>query len=272
MPSTCDGRRPTRVGSATVRCGHQSSRHQVTERNPSVTDRQPTPTRRGEVNVEAGAPQAHAVLGGRWLAACLIALALSTAACEVADDDATTDATSTVVSRIELRDETGPHVDAPDRAMAMTVDAIEIAGDDILVRLRVGNSDDGYLDMGVRGTIYGPLLVMRDDRGGVYESYAVEPAGIPGRRVADLSFRLAGPLDRDSTSFTLELATQRGPLTSPAATLPERDGIRWRVDDEPGATATSVDTGGSEPVFAEAPRLPDLIHFWLETEALPAES
>lgn len=192
----------------------------------------------------------------------------------MADDDATTEARSTVGSAIDFRDEVGPQVDAPDRAMAMTVDAIDITGDDILVRLRVSNSDDGYLDLGVEGTIYGPLLVMRDDRGSVYESYAVEPAGIPGRRIADLSIRLAGPLDRDATSFTLELATQRGPLTSPAATLPERDGIRWRVDDPASATATSVDTGpsGPEPAFAEAPRLPELIHFWLETDVLPAES
>jgi hypothetical protein len=206
------------------------------------------------------------------LAACLTALALSATACDPAGDDTTTDGTSSVASSpLELRDEIGPHVDVPDRAMAMTVDAIDIAGDDILVRLRVANRDGRYLDLGVEGTIYGPLLVMRDDRGNAYESYAVEPAGIPGRRVADLSFRLAGPLDRSSTSFTLELATQRGPLSSPATALPERDGIRWRVDDPVVATATSVDTGpgGPEPVFAEAPRLPELIHFWLETDALP---
>ncbi len=228
------------------------------------------------MNGGAGAPGGHAIRRRRWSAAWLTALALSITACDTADGEAGPDATatSTVGTSIELRDEVGPHVDAPDRAMAMTVDAIDVAGDDILVRLRVGNRDDGYLDLGVQGTIYGPLLVMRDDRGNVYDSYAVEPAGIPGRHVADLSFRLAGPLDRGSTSFTLELATQRGPLTSPAAPLPVDDGVRWRVDDPVVATATSVATvpDGSGPVFAAAPRLPDLIHFWLETDPLPAES
>jgi len=177
-----------------------------------------------------------------------------------------------VATSIEYRDETGPHVDAPDRAMAMTVDAVDIAGDDILVRLRVSNSDDSYLDMGIQETIYGPLLVMRDDRENLYQSYAVEPAGIPGRRIADLRFRLAGPLDLGSNSFTLELATQRGPLTSPSASLPEHDGIRWRVVD-PAAAPMSNGTNpdGSERIFAAAPRLPDLVHFWLETDPLPAE-
>jgi hypothetical protein len=187
-------------------------------------------------------------------------LALPIAACDAGGD-----------APVELRDEIGPHVDAPDRAMAMTVDAVEIADDDILVRVRVANSDDVYLDLGVEATIYGPLLVMHDDRGTRYESYAVEPAGIPGRRVADLSIRLAGPLDPRARSFTLELATQRGPLTSPDAALPRHDGIRWRVDAPSGATATSAATGPSEsaPEFAAAPRLPDLIDLWLETDPLP---
>ena len=127
--------------------------------------------------------------------------------------------------------------------------------------------------MGVQGTIYGPLLVMRDDRDNLYESLAVEPAGVPGRRVADLSFRLTGPLDPDATSFTLELATQRGRLTSPTAPLPTHDGIRWRIDDPTAATPTSTDTNPdeSDPIYAAAPRLPDLVHFWLETDPLPAD-
>ena len=102
---------------------------------------------------------------------------------------------------------------------------------------------------------------------------AVEPVGIPGRRIADLSFRLRGPLDADSTSFTLELATQRGPLTSPTAPLSTHDGIRWRIDDPTAAASASTGSnpGESEPVFAVAPRLPDLIHFWLETDPLPAD-
>ena len=192
-----------------------------------------------------------------------ILFALATAACGESDDDAA----GNVDTAVEFRDEGGPQVDAPDRAMAMTVDAVEIAGDDILVRVRVSNHDDEYLDMGVQHTRYGPLLVMHDDRDNRYESYAVEPAGVPGRRIANLSFRLAGPLDRDSTSFTLELATQRGPLTSPAATLPRHDGVRWRVDD-PSATAANDTEPGSGPVFAAAPRLPEYINFWLESEPL----
>lgn len=223
------------------------------------------------------APDARTVGQRRWLAASLTALVLSAAACATADDDASADtsadASAGADAPIELRDQIGPHVDAPDRAMAMTVDAIDVVGDDILVRVRVSNSDDRYLDLGVQDTIYGPLLLMRDDREHLYESYAVEPAGIPGHRIAHLSFRLAGPLDPGATTFTLELATQRGPLIAPDATLPSGDAVRWRVDDPADGTPTSSDTvrDESEPVYAAAPRLPDLIHFWLETEPLPAD-
>lgn len=221
----------------------------------------------------AGAPAARPIRQRRWAVTVLTALALSTASCDAPNDEASPDASVNVDAPIEFRDEVGPRAEAPDRAMAMTVDAVDVVGDDILVRLRVENRDDGYLDMGVQDTLYGPLLVMRDDQANRYESYAVEPAGIPGRRVADLSFRLIGPLDRDSTSFELELATQRGPLTTPAAPLPHHDGIRWRIDDQAAATPTSAATNpvGSEPIFAAAPRLPDLIHFWLETDPLPAD-
>ncbi len=191
-----------------------------------------------------------------WRFAALAALAVVTA-CTGADDDAQPAARDE--SSIEFRDEVGPSVAAPERSMAMTVDAVDVADDDILIRVRVTNGADDYLDMGVQQTIYGPLLVMRDDLENRYESYAVEPAGIPGRRLAELSFRLAGPLDPAASTFTLELATQRGELTSPPGPLPERDAVRWRVDDD-----TSAD-----PTFAPAPRLPNLIHFWLETTALP---
>lgn len=219
-------------------------------------------------------PRRHLAPRGRRLAAVLIALALSTTACNTSDNSTTNGTVASVDAPIDFRDRTGPHVDDPDRAMSMTVDAVDVAGDDILVRFRVANSDDSYLDMGVQSTIYGPLLVMRDDLDNSYESYAVEPAGIPGRRIADLSFRLQGPLDPAAETFVLELATQRGSLTSPAGTLPEGDGVRWRVEEAPPATPTPGDTDpdGSEPLYASAPRLPDLVHFWLETEPLPADS
>lgn len=160
---------------------------------------------------------------------------------------------------IELRDEVGPSVDVPEQDMAMTIDAVEFEGDFILVRLRVENRADGYLDLGVQGTWYGPLLVMHDDRDRRYEGRADEPAGIPGKRVADLSFRLDGPLDRDADTFTLELTTQRGPIVSPSESLPKGDGVRWLVDDG---------TDDSDPTYAVPPRLPDLIDFWLETTPL----
>lgn len=225
------------------------------------------------MNAEVATRRARPASRSRWLAALFTAVALSSAACNAQDDNATTGAAVDVDGQIEFRDEVGPHVEAPDRAMAMTVDAVETAGDHVLIRLRVENSDDGYLDMGVQGTIYGPLLVMRDDRDNMYESLAVEPAGVPGRRIADLSFRLTGPLDPDATRFTLELATQRGPLTSPTAPLSTQDGVRWRIDDPTAATLTSTDTnpGTSDPIYAAAPRLPDLVHFWLETDPLPAD-
>lgn len=225
------------------------------------------------MNAEVGARRARPTPRRRWSAALVAAFALSSAACSGQDDNATSDTEAGVDSRIEFRNEAGPHVDVPDSAMAMTVDALVAAGDDILIRLRVENSDDGYLDMGVQDTIYGPLLIMRDDRDTRYESYAVEPAGIPGRRIADLSFRLAGPLDSDAVSFTLELATQRGPLTSPIAPLPNDDGIRWRIDDATAATPSSNATilRGSEPIYAAVPHLPDLVHFWLETDPLSSD-
>lgn len=225
------------------------------------------------MNVEVDARRAWPTSRMRWSAVVVAALALSTAACSGLEDNAINDTNAEADTPIEFRDEVGPYVNAPDRAMTMTVDAVETTGDDILIRLRVENSDDAYLDMGVQDTIYGPLLVMRDDRGNLYESYAVEPAGVPGQRVADLSFRLAGPLDPDAMSFTLELATQRGPLASPTAALSRGNGIRWRID---GATAAAVESnstnqGESGPIYAAAPRLPDLVHFWLETDPLPAD-
>lgn len=223
--------------------------------NAEVVARRPRPSRRRAVVALVGV------------------LALSTVACDVPADDAAPVTPAEAEVAIEFRDEVGPHTNAPDRAMAMTVDAVEVVGDDILIRLRVENSSDHYLDMGVEDTIYGPLLVMHDDRGNVYESYAVEPAGVPGRRIADLSFRLIGPLKPDAASFTLELATQRGPLTSPSAPLPNLDGVRWRIDDPTAATppSTGSSSGESKPVYAAAPRLPDLVHFWLETDPLPAD-
>ena len=225
------------------------------------------------MNAEVVTRRARPTSRRSGLTAFVVTLALSTAACATPDDNASIGTAADADAPIELRDEVGPHVNAPDRAMAMTLDAVEIAGDDILMRLRVENSDDNYLDMGVQDTIYGPLLVMRDDRDNRYESLAVEPAGIPGRRIADLSFRLAGPLDPDATSFTLELATQRGPLTAPNALLPDDGGIRWRIDDPTAATPASTDSnpGDDEPVYASAPRLPDLVHFWLDTDPLPAD-
>ena len=203
--------------------------------------------------------------------AILIALTVATTACEGEADVTTTDPAGAVPS-IEFHDSTGPHVDAPERAMAMTIDAIDLDGDDVLVRMRVENGDDGYLDLGVQDTMYGPLLVMTDDRRNRYESYAEEPAGIPGRRLADLSFRLAGPLDSDADSFSLELATQRGPLSSPSAALPAGRGVRWRVDDPVAGAPAPIDSDLGEPGFAAAPRLPELIHFWLHAEPLVASA
>jgi hypothetical protein len=72
----------------------------------------------------------------------------------------------------------------------------------------------------------------------------------------------------------LELATHRGPLTSPDGALPDGDGVRWRVDEAPPAAPTLGDTNpdGLEPLYAGAPRLPDHVDFWLETEPLPVDS
>lgn len=194
----------------------------------------------------------------RRIVALVVALA-ATSACGGGDGDS-----GEIVDggrTIELRDESGPFVESPERDMAMTVDAVEVDGSDILVRLRVENRRDEYLDLGVQGTRYGSLLVLTDDLDHAYPGRAVEPAGIPGERVADLSFRLDGPLDRDAETFTLELTTQRGSLVSPATGLPATDGVRWRVDDGSAADA--------EPTFAVAPRLPELVDFWLETAPLP---
>lgn len=204
----------------------------------------------------------------RWLIAPVAALVVATSGCEALDDGPGATGTASGEARIEFRDGTGPHVDVPARSMAMTVDAVDVDGDDILVRVRVENRDDDYLDLGVQDTIYGPLLVMYDERGNEYPGYASEPAGIPGRREADLSFRLAGPLDAEAETFTLELATQRGPLTSPSETLPDGRGVRWRVDDPVAGAPAPIGGHPGEPGFAAAPRLPDLIHFWLHTEPL----
>jgi hypothetical protein len=65
-----------------------------------------------------------------------------------ADDTATDDITD--AGGIEFRDGSGPRVDAPDRAMAMTVDAVETHGDDILVRVRVENATTAISTWGSR--------------------------------------------------------------------------------------------------------------------------
>ena len=80
------------------------------------------------MNAEVAARRARPTSRRRWLAALFTALAFSSAACNRQDDNATTDTVVDADTPIEFRDEVGPHVDAQDRAMAMTVDAVETAG------------------------------------------------------------------------------------------------------------------------------------------------
>lgn len=176
---------------------------------------------------------------------------------------------------VERRAEPGPVAIAPDHAMSMVLDALEVVGDDIFVRLRVVNGLDRFLDIGVTDSRYGPLLVMTDDLGNRYPAEAVEPIGIHPSSIGHLRLRLAGPLHADATTFSLEVPTDRGPLTSESAPTPSGAAVAWWItpppdpDDGGGSPDPAIDTDG-EPVFGASPRLPDLINEWLTNTPIDA--
>lgn len=149
---------------------------------------------------------------------------------------------------LEFRNEIGPRAIDLDHEMMMVVDAVETSADDIFVRLRVANSSDRYLDLGVRGNRYGPLLVMRDDLDNTYDGLAVEPAGIPGSSIGHVRFRLRGPVDPDAATLTFELATQRGTLESPPVGAPADDGVYWSTESAPTQLAVEIGDLGVEVV------------------------
>ena len=133
----------------------------------------------------------------------------------------------------ENRQEIGPRVLDADGTVMMVVDSLDVSGDDILVGLRVVNGSDGFLNVSVDYTRYGPLLVVRDDRGNTDSSLAIEPAGIESHQIGRLGFRLHGPFDPDATEFTVELATNRGLLTTEPIPAPASDVVRWWRESPP---------------------------------------
>ena len=162
--------------------------------------------------------------------ALLIAAVLS--AC--AGSEATEASPSAVVESgevvVESRSEIGPRALDIDAAMMLVVDALDVSGDDIFVRVRVVNGSDRFLNVEDDDDLYGPLLVIRDDRDNAYLARAVEPAGVDRYTVGSMRFRVDGPFDPVAEEFTVEVATSRGLLATEPIAAPDGDVVRWLTE------------------------------------------
>lgn len=133
----------------------------------------------------------------------------------------------------ETRSEIGPRALDVDAAMMLVVDALDLSGDDIFVRVRVVNGSDQFLNVEDENDLYGPLLVIRDDRDNTYPARAVEPAGVGSYTVGRMRFRVDGPFDPRADEFTVEVATSRGRLTTDPIAVPEGGVVRWWTESPP---------------------------------------
>lgn len=133
----------------------------------------------------------------------------------------------------DVRHDGSPRAFDPAARTMLVLDALELSGDDVFVRLRIANGSGESLDLGVRDTFYGPLGVMSDDLGNSYPARAVEPAGIAAWSVADLRLRLRGPLDPGATELTFLVETRRGPLTVGPVPAPRNEAVSWPLERRP---------------------------------------
>ena len=131
---------------------------------------------------------------------------------------------------VESRVEIGPRALDIDAAMMLVVDALDVSGDDIFVRVRVVNASDQFLNVEDEDNLYGPLLVIRDDRDNTYPARAVEPAGVASYTVGDMRFRVDGPFDPDAEDITVEVATSRGILATEPIAAPDGGVVRWLTE------------------------------------------
>lgn len=165
------------------------------------------------------------------LAAALLLAALLSAC---AGSEATEASPSAVVESgevvVESRSEIGPRALDIDAAMMLVVDALDVSGDDIFVRVRVVNGSDQFLNVEDEDDLYGPLLVIRDDRNNAYLARAVEPAGVDSYTVGSMRFRVDGPFDPVAEEFTVEVATSRGRLATEPIAAPDGDAVRWLTE------------------------------------------
>lgn len=146
----------------------------------------------------------------------------------------------------EVRPHVGPRAFDDVAATLVVLDALESAGDDVFVRLRVVNGSATFLDLGVRDTFYGPLAVMTDDLGGDYPAFAVEPTGVDAHSVGQLRLRLRGPLDPAASELTLRLETIRGPLTIDRVPAPCGDAVAWWSEGLPVSVDGAATAGHGE--------------------------
>ncbi|NND74319.1 MAG: hypothetical protein HKN44_04875 [Ilumatobacter sp.] len=152
----------------------------------------------------------------------------------------TTRITEPPVADVETRHQIGPRAIDVDRAMMLVVDSIDTSGDDIFIRVSVVTLGDEAVDVGVDDAIYGPLLELRDDLGNRYPARAVEPAGVYGHSVGRFDLRLEGPFDPAGTELTVELATQRGLLTTAPVEALAGDAVQWWSESPPVSFAEPV--------------------------------
>jgi hypothetical protein len=156
--------------------------------------------------------------------------------------DATTETPSTVVTvadppntetsgaDTDIPREIGPRALDVDAAVMMVVDAIDVSGDDLFVRVRVVNASDQFLNVEANDALYGPLLVMSDNRDNVYPARAVEPAGVDVYSVGQMRFRFDGPMDSDAEEITFEISTSRGRFRTEPTAVPDGGIARWWIE------------------------------------------
>jgi hypothetical protein len=126
-------------------------------------------------------------------------------------------------------DEIGPRALDADEGVMMVVDAVDVSGDDLFVRVRVVNASDQFLNVEPSDALYGPLLVMSDNRDNIYPSRAVEPAGVDSYSVGEMRFRFDGPLDPEAEQIAFEIGTSRGRLATEPTAVPDGGVARWWI-------------------------------------------
>lgn len=130
----------------------------------------------------------------------------------------------------ETQREVGPRALDIEAGLMMVVDAVDVSGDDMFVRVRVVNASEKFVNVQEESGLYGPLLVIRDDHDNSYPARAVEPAGVHASSVGEMRFRIDGPLDPAAQEITFEIATTVGRLETTPIAVPDGGVARWLTE------------------------------------------